>query len=62
MVMLNCILSFGALRLATPEDVLRLGVVCTEAFRYSDQFIWERPYHSNTLNILCFSFGMKSSR
>ncbi|KUJ08322.1 uncharacterized protein LY89DRAFT_765174, partial [Mollisia scopiformis] len=38
--------SFGALHLATPEDVLRLGVVYTAAFRYSEQFIWERPYHS----------------
>ncbi len=28
-----------------PEDVLRLGIVCTAGFRYSEQFIWERPFH-----------------
>ncbi|KAK4223411.1 hypothetical protein QBC38DRAFT_459353 [Podospora fimiseda] len=38
--------SFGSLKLASPDDVLRLGVVCTAGFRYSEQFIWERTAHA----------------
>ncbi|KAH9211802.1 hypothetical protein DL95DRAFT_510438 [Leptodontidium sp. 2 PMI_412] len=38
--------AFRKIRLATPEDVLRLGIICTASFRYSEQFIWERPYHA----------------
>ncbi|KAB8345938.1 hypothetical protein FH972_022990 [Carpinus fangiana] len=33
------------LRLATPEDVMRIGVVATGGFRYSPIFQWMRPYH-----------------
>lgn len=33
------------LRLASPRDILRLGVVATCGFRYSPVFDWERPYH-----------------
>jgi hypothetical protein len=46
MVLLPSPPSFGQLRPAAPEDVLRLGIICTASFRYSEQFIWERPYHS----------------
>ncbi|KAK4652764.1 hypothetical protein QC762_500408 [Podospora pseudocomata] len=35
----------GRLRLASPENILRLGVVCTSGFRYSEHFIWERTAH-----------------
>ncbi|KAI0385425.1 hypothetical protein F5Y04DRAFT_245811 [Hypomontagnella monticulosa] len=35
----------GSLRLATPDDVMRLGVVCTASFYYSEEFTWERIYH-----------------
>lgn len=37
--------SFGSLRLASPRDILRLGIVCTASFRYSEQFDWERTHH-----------------
>lgn len=32
-------------RLASPADVMRIGIVATAAFRYSPLFQWERPYH-----------------
>ncbi|KAK3935949.1 GCN5-related N-acetyltransferase protein [Diplogelasinospora grovesii] len=35
----------GGLRVAAPEDVLRIGIVATAGFRYSPLFRWERPYH-----------------
>ena len=41
--------SFGSLRLASTDDVLRLGVVCTAGFRYSERFIWERTAHHQHL-------------
>jgi len=33
------------LRLASPRDILRIGVVAASGFRYSPVFDWERPYH-----------------
>ncbi|KAL6399311.1 hypothetical protein AUP68_17857 [Ilyonectria robusta] len=36
---------FASLRLASPADILRLGVVCTAGFRYSEEFTWERTHH-----------------
>ena len=36
---------FGPLRLASPKDILRIGVVAACGFRYSPIFDWERPYH-----------------
>ena len=33
------------LRLASPKDILRMGVVAASGFRYSQVFDWERPYH-----------------
>lgn len=39
--------AFGSLRLATPLDVLRIGIVATAGFRYSPLFRWERPHHKN---------------
>jgi hypothetical protein len=35
----------GALRVASPADVLRIGIVATAAFKYSPLFRWERPHH-----------------
>ncbi|KAH6989584.1 hypothetical protein BKA56DRAFT_728041 [Ilyonectria sp. MPI-CAGE-AT-0026] len=35
----------GSLRVATPDDVMRIGIVATAAFRYSPLFRWERPNH-----------------
>ncbi|VBB80934.1 Putative protein of unknown function [Podospora comata] len=35
----------GRLCLASPENILRLEVVCTSRFRYSEHFIWERTAH-----------------
>ncbi len=37
---------FGALRLASPEDIPRLGIVCVAGFIYAEPFQWERPYHA----------------
>ncbi|GAB1317027.1 N-acetyltransferase domain-containing protein [Madurella fahalii] len=37
--------SLGDLRVATPADVLRIGIVATAGFRYSPIFRWERPHH-----------------
>jgi len=37
--------SFNLLRLASPRDILRIGVVAACGFRYSPVFDWERPYH-----------------
>ncbi|KAK4645775.1 hypothetical protein QC761_204540 [Podospora bellae-mahoneyi] len=36
----------GHLRIASPDDVPRISVVATAAFRYSPLFEWERPNHS----------------
>jgi len=36
---------FGSLRLTSPRDILKLGIVCTASFRYSEQFDWERTHH-----------------
>ncbi|KAF3020919.1 hypothetical protein E8E14_002369 [Neopestalotiopsis sp. 37M] len=46
MVVFNPTPSFGSLRLASPADILRLGVVCTAGFWYSEQFTWERTAHN----------------
>jgi hypothetical protein len=35
----------GSLRIATPADVLRIGIVAAAGFRYSPVFRWERPHH-----------------
>jgi len=37
--------SITSLRLASPRDILRIGVVAASGFRYSPVFDWERPYH-----------------
>ncbi|KAI1327875.1 hypothetical protein F5Y16DRAFT_182045 [Xylariaceae sp. FL0255] len=37
--------ALGALRIASPLDVLRIGIVAAAGFRYSPVFDWERPYH-----------------
>lgn len=37
--------SLNLLRLASPRDILRIGVVAASGFRYSPVFDWERPYH-----------------
>ena len=39
--------NFGRLRLAIPNDVLRIGIVATASFYYSPLFHWERPYHKD---------------
>ena len=36
----------GKLRIASPADILRLGIVCTAGFWYSEHFHWVRPYHA----------------
>lgn len=38
--------ALGSLRLASPGDVLRIGIVAACGFRYSPVFDWERPYHA----------------
>jgi hypothetical protein len=35
----------GTLRIATPANVLRIGIVATAGFKYSPLFKWERPHH-----------------
>lgn len=47
---------FGPLKLASPADILRLGIVCAAGFRYSEQFIWERTAHEQhpQSTIVCF--------
>lgn len=46
--------ALGGLRIASPADILRIGVVATCGFYYSPAFQWERPYHTeypaDTLN------------
>ena len=37
--------SMKPLRLASPRDILRIGLVATCGFRHSPIFDWERPYH-----------------
>jgi hypothetical protein len=37
--------ALGPLRLASPKDILRIGIVATSGFRYSPVFDYERPYH-----------------
>ncbi|KAH6977724.1 acyl-CoA N-acyltransferase [Ilyonectria destructans] len=37
--------SLGKLRIATPDDVLRIGIVAAAGFKYSPLFRWERPFH-----------------
>lgn len=39
--------ALGALRLASPNDILRIGIVAACGFRYSPVFTWERPYHTS---------------
>ncbi|VUC30722.1 unnamed protein product [Clonostachys rosea] len=57
---------FGPLRLASPRDISRIGVVATAGFRYSPVFDWERPYHEShpgdTILSYCqeFSSDMKN--
>src|SRR3954468_12927630 len=36
----------GTLRVAGPDDILRIVIVATAGFRYSPLFCWERPYHA----------------
>ncbi|KAH7333268.1 hypothetical protein BKA65DRAFT_553615 [Rhexocercosporidium sp. MPI-PUGE-AT-0058] len=35
--------AFCRIRLATFENAIRLGIICTASFRYSEQLIWEPP-------------------
>ena len=37
--------AFGVLRLASPRDILRIGIVAACGFHCSPVFDWERPYH-----------------
>ncbi|KAM0418812.1 hypothetical protein ACHAPT_012253 [Fusarium lateritium] len=37
----------GLLRIASPSDILRIGIVAAAGFRYSPVFDWERPYHTD---------------
>lgn len=37
--------SMKPLRLASPSDIYRIGVVAAAGFRYSPVFDWERPHH-----------------
>jgi len=37
--------TIAPLRLASPKDILRIGVVAASGFRYSPWFSWDRPYH-----------------
>lgn len=39
--------ALGALRIASPSDILRIGIVAACGFRYSPVFTWERPYHKS---------------
>ncbi|OAA74023.1 Acyl-CoA N-acyltransferase [Cordyceps fumosorosea ARSEF 2679] len=41
--------AYGALRLARPSDILRLGIVAVASLYYTPQFRWERPRHNNKL-------------
>jgi hypothetical protein len=36
---------FNSLHIASPREILRIGVVAACGFRYSPVFDWERPYH-----------------
>jgi hypothetical protein len=38
---------FGLLRLASPQDIMRIGIVAVSGFRYSPIFDWNRPYHED---------------
>lgn len=37
--------ALGVLRVATPADILRIGIVAAASFCYSPLFRWERPHH-----------------
>ncbi|ATY60503.1 Acyl-N-acyltransferase [Cordyceps militaris] len=37
--------ALGILRVATPADILRIGIVAAASFCYSPLFRWERPHH-----------------
>lgn len=39
--------ALGVLRIASPDDILRIGIVAASGFRYSPLFPWERPYHKD---------------
>ncbi|KAL2672557.1 hypothetical protein Neosp_013270 [[Neocosmospora] mangrovei] len=51
---------FGRLRLASPSDIPRIGIVAASGFPYSSVFDWERPYHAkfphDTLLSYCHEF------
>jgi hypothetical protein len=37
--------ALGSLRIASPKNIMRIGIVAACGFRYSPVFQWERPYH-----------------
>lgn len=37
--------ALNLLRVASPNDILRIGIVAACGFRYSPLFPWERPHH-----------------
>lgn len=37
----------GKLRLASPNDILQIGLVATSGFRGEPMFQWQRPYHAD---------------
>ena len=39
--------ALGKLRIASLNDLPRIGVVAASGFRYTSVFIWERPYHES---------------
>lgn len=45
-MLLSAAPALGALRLTSPNDILRIGIVAACGFRYSPVFEWERPYHA----------------
>lgn len=51
----------NSLRLATPSDIPRIGIIAVSGFYYSPVFHWYRPYHSSypasTLNSYRKIFG-----
>ncbi|KAG4427876.1 hypothetical protein IFR05_016640 [Cadophora sp. M221] len=53
--------AFRALRVASPNDILRIGIVAACGFRYSPLFSWERPYHKQYLADTLLSYRLEFS-
>jgi hypothetical protein len=45
LVNMGALPALSSLRVPSPRDVLRIGIVAAAGFRYSPLFRWERPYH-----------------